>query len=1010
MNNKFKFGVLSLIIAMQGFSALLAAPLTNEQLQNNSKKNLVFLSELVTRDTPGHAVDIATDISGAEKLVLAVTEGGDNYTLDHSAWLEPRLTGPNGELKLTDLDWAMANAGHSEVRKNQGSDGRPIKVLGVSPSYGIGTHSASVIIYYIPKGYDRFLAKGAINDSAGTQGGGATVQFAVFTDIPDEKQQSMLRIREVQQFLLTEEFHRNKLQLKEIPESLMNEYTYIRNEMSDSMFNSIYDRKTRTAQSFNVNAAVLETDRDPADIVVRRLRALNNDIQSSVPGDLVSHLSELEKRNIATDINDFAARFAIFQNAVSLRDRIALCNPLLDFDKLLFIKRHHGKYTHMCDQYFGYHAKHGGGLFILDKPFSPNPVLHELTKDAVVESGRLKGQKLTGSVLSPELSYDGKTIFFAHTEAAGPKNEEEQRSFNRIHIPIKELETYTEIECQPKWSPDNTYHIFKINTDGSGLAQLTDGPWNEFDPCEMPDGKILFISERRGGYGRCHPRRCPSYTLHTMKNDGSDITCISYHESNEWHPSINNDGMVVYTRWDYWDRGFNQAHHPWITTPDGLDARAIQGNYGRTQQYRPLMEMDVRAIPGSHKYITTAAPHHGYAFGSLVVLDPRVEDDDAMAPLARLTPEIPFPEVENKGGYPKHYGTPWPLSEKYYLCAFAPDGSRHGIYLVDCFGNRTLIYDDPSIRSISPIPLRTRNKPPVIPPTTLAYDKSADMSPVGVINVYDTRTPFPDGTKITHLRIMQALPKATPIHNAPRIGYGADKGSRIVIGTVPVEEDGSAYFMLPTKKMFFFQALNEDGLAVLSMRSDTYVLPGQRLTCQGCHEPRNRTSAPRTSQPKAFRREASVIKPDIEGSNPFSFPILVQDVLDRNCVTCHDKNKDKKAPDLKKGNFTENPWHWYTSYMNLKQYAFFYGGAPSYENYPSDQYDGWTAPRTIPGEYGALGSKLYQQLAKGHHDLKLSKEDMHRITLWLDSNSDFFGSFDNIIEQSRGDIVRASLE
>ncbi|MCP4456223.1 MAG: hypothetical protein GY809_32600, partial [Planctomycetes bacterium] len=598
----------------------------------------------------------------------------------------------------------------------------------------------------------------------------------------------------------------------------------------------------------------------------------------------------------------------------------------------------------------------------------------------------------------------------AHTEAAGPKDEEERQSFERIHIPLRDLDTYTEDECQPKWSPENTFHLFKINVDGSGLTQLTDGPWNEFDPVELPNGRIIFTSERRGGYGRCHPRRCPSFTLHSMENDGADIQCISYHESNEWHPSVDNNGMVVYTRWDYWDRGFSQAHHPWITTPDGLDPRAIQGNYGTAMQSRPLMEMDVRAIPGSHRYITTAAPHHGYAFGALLLIDPRAQDDDAMAPLARLTPEIPFPEVENKGDFPKHYGTPWPLSETYHLCAFAPDGQRHGIYLIDCFGNRTLIYEDPAIRSISPMPLRARPKPRTVPPTTLAYDKSKDMSPVGVANVYDTRTPLPSGTKITHLRIIQALPKSTPIHNAPRIGYGCDKGARAVLGTVPVEKDGSAYFMLPTKRMYYFQALNEDGLAVLSMRSDIYVLPGQRLTCQGCHEPRHRTTAPRNSQPMAFQREPSVATPDVEGSNPFSFPLLVQDVLERNCVTCHDKNQDKLAPDLKKGNFRENPWHWYASYMNLRPFAFFYGEAPSYKNLPSDQYNEWTAPRTIAQHFGALESKLYRHLKAGHHDLQLSREDMHRITLWLDCNSDFFGAYENTLEQSRGEVVHASLE
>ncbi|MCP4450326.1 MAG: hypothetical protein GY809_02615, partial [Planctomycetes bacterium] len=188
------------------------------------------------------------------------------------------------------------------------------------------------------------------------------------------------------------------------------EYAYVQHEMSDTQFKSIYDREARTTQSFNRHAAILETDRDSTDVVLRRVRALADDIKSAVPSAMLTQLANLEDRNAKADLNDSGARFRLFRDTVSLRDRIALCNPLLNFDKLLFIKRHYGKYAHMCDQYFGYHARHGGSLFVLDRPFSSTPVLRDLLKDTMVESGRLQGQKLRGSLLSPELSYDGKTI------------------------------------------------------------------------------------------------------------------------------------------------------------------------------------------------------------------------------------------------------------------------------------------------------------------------------------------------------------------------------------------------------------------------------------------------------------------------------------------------------------------------------------------------------------------------------------------------------------------------
>ena len=264
---------------------------------------------------------------------------------------------------------------------------------------------------------------------------------------------------------------------------------------------------------------------------------------------------------------------------------------------------------------------------------------------------------------------------------------------------------------------------FKVNVDGSGLKQLTDGTWNDFDPCFLPNDRIAFISERRGGYLRCG-RVCPTYTLYDMAAGGSDITCLSFHETNEWHPSVTNDGRVLWTRWDYVDRYGCIAHMPWVTTLDGRDPRAVHGNFA-PRNARPDMELDCRAIPNSAKFIGTAAPHHGQAYGSLILIDPNIPDDDAMAPVKRITPEIRFPESQ---GGAQVYGTPWPLSEDYYLCVYDPSmqpkagmqgrgfhPGNYGIYLVDAFGNKELIYRDPEIACLSPIPLKPRTRPPAAP-------------------------------------------------------------------------------------------------------------------------------------------------------------------------------------------------------------------------------------------------------------------------------------------------------
>jgi len=781
----------------------------------------------------------------------------------------------------------------------------------------------------------------------------------------------------------------------------------------DAVYNVLADDLKRAAhvnryeeQTFHPSSLIHDTDRDPLDVILRRTKALLEDIvkmpKAPSMGELQTVLAGLEKKSSDVGVEDAEQRQALFREAFALRRKIAFSNPLLDFDELLFIKRERSRFNHMCDQYYGAFAVPGGGLFVLSDPFGDEPQAYNVLTNSVVESGRLAGQKLeSGGFLSPELSYDGKTIYFAYVECTGPGG----------HI------RHLDHANRGHWSTGRCYHVFSVATDGTGLAQLTDGTWNDFDPCPLPNGRVAFISERRGGYLRCG-RACPSYTVYDMKPDGSDIRVLSPHENNEWHPSVTHDGMIVYTRWDYVDRHGCTAHHPWIMTADGRDSRALHGNFAPRRE-RADMEMDLRAVPGSHKFIGTATPHHGQAYGSLIMIDPRVPDDDGMAPVKRVTPDVHFPESQ---GGKQVYGTPWPLGEKYHLCVYdaamregtAKQGTKHrkgnyGIYLVDAFGNKVLIHRS-DVACLSPMPLRATKRPPVMPEKS---QRLADAPPkqgtMAVIDVYKSLKPWPEGTQIKALRIYQTFSMAVPSGGAPhetgrRVRSASDSVNlaRRIIGTVPVEEDGSAYFTVPALKELYFQALDEDGLAVQSMRSATWVQPGEKLVCQGCHEPRN----PIPDQPRmtamALKRPPSVPEPDVDGTNPFSYPRLVQPVLDRKCVACHEKGVDgKKGPPLDSGIVKlggKGRTNVYRSYESLiHKYAFW--------NY-GDSY------RTIPGKFGARASLLYPMLVKGHHGVELTEEEMHRITVWLDSVSNFYGVYEREggIAQLRGEIVLPTLE
>ena len=776
-------------------------------------------------------------------------------------------------------------------------------------------------------------------------------------------------------------------------------------------------------QVYHPAALVLPDDRDPADIVVRRTAALWGDLNGGAAASklaaFAAPLAQLKQAVAATPVTDPDSRRRLFDDACRLRRQIALANPLLDFDKLVFIKRHRTFYQHMCDQFYGLCQNPGGGLYVLDNAFSDNPTVRDVLARSVCETGRLRGARLSGggverpalhydgqkevtgedfeggSFLAPALSPDGKQIAFAYVERKGPREQ-----------------LFHEDPARGHWDPQRCYHLFKVNVDGSGLVQLTDGAWNEFDPCWLPNGRLAFISERRGGYLRCG-RACPLYTLYDMNPDGGEINCLSFHDSNEWHPSVGHDGRLVWTRWDYVDRHGCIAHMPWTVTLDGRDPRPLHGNYA-PRQARPDMELYVRAIPGSPKYVGLAAPHHGQAYGSIIIINPQAVDDDGMGPVRRFTPEVGFPE--SQGGR-QVYSTPWPLSERYHLCvydaamngvALKRAGENYGLYLVDAFGNKELLYRDPDIGCMNPIPLRAARLPDA-PAAALAAKPAAIRDPgeatMAVVNVYDTRMDWPADTKIKSLRILQLLPCAVPSgglrphETGQRIAEARDSmvPCRWVLGTVPVEEDGSAHFTAPAYRELFFQALDERGMAVTSMRSATSLRAGEKLVCAGCHE--HKSQAPKlTATPAlALRRAPSTPTPDVDGSRPFSYPRLVQPVLDRNCVKCHEENKnnkDQKAPNLGREPIANK---FYASYNTLVKFGFTAYG---------DSY------RTRPGQFGARASKLIAMLEKGHHDLKLSDEDFHRLTLWIDCCSMFYGVFEKEPgeAQLRGEVARAILE
>ncbi|MDO5308982.1 MAG: hypothetical protein Q4G03_05760 [Planctomycetia bacterium] len=783
-------------------------------------------------------------------------------------------------------------------------------------------------------------------------------------------------------------------------------------------------------------------DRDPTDVVFRRVVALWRRVRESESLDNHQGESELFESLVeavkSVEVCDYATRFKLYLCLTFIRRSLLMEREELDFNEILFVKRHRSNYSHICDQFYGRSAAPGGGLFVLSQPWGDskeldvdalknlttralNPVnsandsftdiwnvlyhpsARDLLADSTVENqSRLHGQKLQGGAfLAPELSFDAKKIAFAWCECVGSPE----------HIYSLDL-------SQGHTVPTRCWHIFTCNVDGSGLEQITDGSWNDIDPCFLPNGRIAFITERRGGYLRCG-RDCPNYTLFDMNPDGSKIRALSVHETNEWAPSVSNEGQILWTRWDYIDRFGCIVHGAWTTSPDGRNPRAVCGNYA-PRHLRPDSVLDIRAIPDSNKLIATAGPHHGQSFGSIIEIDPNAPDDPK-SPVIRMTPDVGFPESQNGA---QVWGTPWPLAEDLFLAVADYDmgendgreGGRYkrgayGVYLSDAFGNRELIYRDPEIGASTPIPLVERAVPPIVPSLNdvetledkpyfepLPFDAPRPQGIVAIQNVYEADQPVTPGTKIAAIRVVQVLCMSVPSGNPPyeigvREATATDsvKLARRVWGTAPVEEDGSACFYAPADCEIYFQTLDENGVALQSMRSGTALRPGERLGCVGCHEARETTiSTNNASQidnqngmsspqiPLAFRREPSRLISEGAGTEPVNFPELIQPILDAKCVTCHSQpdSQAQQAPDL-----SRNLEHgFYASYWNLVQrgYGFTDFGDPL---------------RTPTENFGMRASK-WHELMQEHYGVELSSEEWRRIALWLDTTGNFYGVYD----------------
>jgi len=529
-----------------------------------------------------------------------------------------------------------------------------------------------------------------------------------------------------------------------------------------------------------------------------------------------------------------------------------------------------------------------------------------------------------GTVRDPQVHYDGKKIVFSYRKGGTEQ-----------------------------------FHLYEINVDGTGLRQLTDGIYDDIEPTYTADGHIIFCSTRCKRWVNCWLTQVA--VLFRCDADGGNIEQISSNNEHDNTPWPLPDGRILYMRWEYIDRSQVDYHHLWTANPDGTGQMVYYGNL-----HPPTVMIDAKGIPGTNKIVSIFSPGHGRIehSGYVTIVSPKA-GPDAKSHAKR---------INNSG----EFRDPYPLSQDMFLVA-----EKHSLLVMNSQGQTEEIYRldkaqcDAGVWLHEPRPIMPRPRERVIPER---IDPAKSTGTLILADVYNGRNMT--GVKpgdIKKLLVLEVLPM--PIHytgGMDPVSYSGTFTLERVVGTIPVEADGSAHMELPADKSLFFVALDEQNNSVKRMQSFLTVRPGETTSCVGCHEQRTQTPVnPERSALLALKGPPSKIQ-KIQGvPEVFDFPRDIQPILDKHCLKCHDYDK-RKGNVILTGD--HGPMFSHSYYTLTYRLQFVDGRNRAKSNLP---------PRSI----GTSASPIMKKITGGHKGVKLSANEIDKIRYWIESGAAYLGTY-----------------
>ena len=603
---------------------------------------------------------------------------------------------------------------------------------------------------------------------------------------------------------------------------------------------------------------------------------------------------------------------------------ILLQNPLLDFDRLLFVR---GGF-HFNNNWSG--ANFLGNEFAVLSPVRPDGAITTLAK--------------VGRITDFDLDFDAKSILYG-----------------------------------------NGRHIMELSLESGQTRQVTrieDPHVQHFDACYLPSGGVAFCSTACEEAVPCTGQWYVA-NLHVADRDGANERRICFDQDHNWNPSVLNNGRLIYTRWEYTDTPHYFSRLLFHANPDGTG----QMEYYGSNSYWPNSLFWPRAIPGHPTAIScVVSGHHGTSRqGELVIIDPARGRSEATGVVQRIPgrgrqvePRIVDNLVDKS--WPK-FAAPYPLAEpgtdrgagRYFLVTMRRDRlAPWGIYLVDTFDNLVPLLMG---NYVNAVPLRPRRRPPVITPKVDPARATGHVYLADVLQGPGLRG-YPKGI-VKSLRVGAHHYRYGGNGDTYASGYDGGWDVKRILGTVPVAPDGSAFFEVPANTPIFVQPLDQDGKALQTMRSWFVAMPGETASCVGCHEPQNSVAPARAAE--AARRPPVPLRPWLGPARGFGFDQEVQPVLDRRCVGCHDDSQPadgqaRRRPDFRAKALRPDWKRPYSpAYLALHPYVRRAGIEADYV-------------MQKPGEWDADTSPLVQMLRKGHHGVRLTDEEWQRLYTWIDFN------------------------